>query len=192
MRFPLPDLTSKRGCGYERSRGNNHSKGRVLWRFASPTGELRPAFRGTTSDLDHHRVLGSIDSLDRAGCLRRFSAFRDRRTPSWAFVILTNRPQNVYDANVTLERDGFYLRLGTRVRDLRVAGGVTQQQLAERVGLTRASIANMERGAQHPSAFQLHQLARAFDVNVANLLADDASERGDAVQDWVTKVLQRG
>jgi transcriptional regulator with XRE-family HTH domain len=42
-----------------------------------------------------------------------------------------------------------YPTIGAQLRDLRDQRGLTQQQVAKTIGLTRSSIANIERGTQH-------------------------------------------
>lgn len=42
-----------------------------------------------------------------------------------------------------------YPTIGAQLRDLRDQRGLTQQQIANTIGLTRSSIANIERGTQH-------------------------------------------
>jgi transcriptional regulator with XRE-family HTH domain len=51
---------------------------------------------------------------------------------------------------------------GQRLNTARVAVGITQTQLAERLGLTRSSIANIEAGRQSPSAEQVVDTATAL------------------------------
>ncbi|HEY9408908.1 MAG TPA: helix-turn-helix transcriptional regulator [Jiangellaceae bacterium] len=75
---------------------------------------------------------------------------------------------------------------GNRIRDYRTAAGLTQRLLAERVGLTRASIGNIEAGFQDVGVRRLVRLASALDTTPAALLAPglepanaaEARERG--------------
>lgn len=60
---------------------------------------------------------------------------------------------------------------GGRVRDHRTAAGLTQRLLAERVGLTRASVSNIEAGFQDVTVRRLLVLAHALDTTPAELLA---------------------
>jgi transcriptional regulator with XRE-family HTH domain len=64
----------------------------------------------------------------------------------------------------------FYEEVGRRLRRARLDAGLTQQELAEQVELSRASIANIEAGRQQ---FPLHALilfARALKVKPASLM----------------------
>lgn len=50
-----------------------------------------------------------------------------------------------------------------------LADGMTQQQLAERVGVTRQTIISIERGRYRPSVELALRLARVFAVTVEEL-----------------------
>jgi transcriptional regulator with XRE-family HTH domain len=53
--------------------------------------------------------------------------------------------------------------IGRRVRDLRLQRALSQEDLAERAGISRGTVVNIERGARvHPST--LRQIARALGV----------------------------
>ena len=62
---------------------------------------------------------------------------------------------------------------GTRIRLLRTARRLSQQQLAERAGLTRNYVSAIERGTQTVDLIRLHQLADAFGLPLPTLIADD-------------------
>ena len=61
-------------------------------------------------------------------------------------------------------------RVGARVRELRSGRGLTQLALAERSGISRPSIANLEAGRQNVSLRRLCALAAALGVEVEDLL----------------------
>lgn len=71
------------------------------------------------------------------------------------------------------EIDRFYSTLGQRVRSLRLNhpdGKMNQGELAAKVSLTRASIANIETGRQRVSAHFLAELANALKVPLTELV----------------------
>lgn len=51
---------------------------------------------------------------------------------------------------------------GHRLRNFREDRGMTQEELAEAVGLSRASIANMEAGRQDPPVTMFWKLSRTL------------------------------
>ncbi len=61
---------------------------------------------------------------------------------------------------------------GRTLRALRKQRGWSQEQLAEAAGITLNYVGNLERGEQGPSLNILARLARAFDVDLAILVAD--------------------
>jgi transcriptional regulator with XRE-family HTH domain len=65
--------------------------------------------------------------------------------------------------------DWFYRGFGTKVRQAR-GGGLTQEELAARVKLSRTSIANIEAGRQRVPLHMLHVFAQALGVAPESLL----------------------
>ncbi len=61
------------------------------------------------------------------------------------------------------------------IRELREERGWTQLDLANRLGVTPATVYNWERGKYEPKASQLRALARAFGVSM-----DEIDFEGDA------------
>ncbi len=63
------------------------------------------------------------------------------------------------------------VRIGRRVRDSRAARGWTLDQLAERSGVSRRMIVNVEAGTSNASIATLLRLATALQVSLADLVA---------------------
>ena len=61
---------------------------------------------------------------------------------------------------------------GRALRRLRTERGWSQERLAEAAGITLNYVGNLERGEQGPSLNVLARLARAFDMDLAELLGD--------------------
>ena len=61
------------------------------------------------------------------------------------------------------------VRLGRRVRELRLKRGWTQAQLAKRVGLDRSYLGDVERGGRNVSAAKLELIAKGFGISLAKL-----------------------
>lgn len=60
--------------------------------------------------------------------------------------------------------------IGSRIRDLRIGTGLSQQRLAELVGVSRPAISQMESGGRKVSADELARLADALNVSADSLL----------------------
>ncbi|GAA0704682.1 hypothetical protein GCM10010193_69600 [Kitasatospora atroaurantiaca] len=65
-----------------------------------------------------------------------------------------------------------YERIGQRTKESREARGFTQQQLARAIGLTRASVGNIEAGHQRPQLHILIAIAQALGLSLFDLLGD--------------------
>lgn len=61
---------------------------------------------------------------------------------------------------------------GDRVRELRRAAGMSQEGLAEATGLHRTYISSLERGQRNVGLENIHLLATALGVPVAQLFQD--------------------
>jgi transcriptional regulator with XRE-family HTH domain len=98
--------------------------------------------------------------------------------------------------------DDFLLRFGAVVKRLRQQGGMTQADLAERLGMARTSVSNLEAGGQNLPINSLPALAAALGVRADALVADALhgaqANTGDdlltsvedpALRDWATRVV---
>jgi ribosome-binding protein aMBF1 (putative translation factor) len=65
-----------------------------------------------------------------------------------------------------VEEASLRLDLGQFVYDLRIAAGLTQKQLAERMGTTQSAVARLEGGGMNPSAALLGKLGHALGVEM--------------------------
>lgn len=67
-----------------------------------------------------------------------------------------------------------------RLREHRLrADGMTQQDLADRVGVTRQTILSIEKGRYNPSVGLALRLARAFGVSVEDIFRIENGENDD-------------
>ena len=67
--------------------------------------------------------------------------------------------------------------LGKRIRDLRLAKGLTQPQLAAKAGISQSHLSNIEQGGKkgaevQPSGAILKRIAQALEVLVGHLLGE--------------------
>lgn len=63
-----------------------------------------------------------------------------------------------------------YVQLGKRVRIRRQVLGLTQEGLAERIGVSTSFIGHIERGSRKLSVETLHDLCKALNVSADFLL----------------------
>ena len=64
---------------------------------------------------------------------------------------------------------------GRRLKEMREQAGLTQPQLAQRSGLTKAGIANLEQGRREPSWSTVVALSRALNVALDEFLQEPSS-----------------
>jgi transcriptional regulator with XRE-family HTH domain len=69
-----------------------------------------------------------------------------------------------------IDEDLLYREVGARLREQRMLVGLTQERLAERSGISRASIAIIERGKQRSPLHVLYRLCAALDIETASLI----------------------
>jgi transcriptional regulator with XRE-family HTH domain len=62
------------------------------------------------------------------------------------------------------------VRLGARIRKLRKARGWTQAEMAERIGIDRSFLADVERGKRNVSILNLELIAKGLRVSLSQLL----------------------
>ena len=62
-------------------------------------------------------------------------------------------------------------RFGRRLRGLRLRLGLTQVELAERLGIDRSYLADIERGNRNVSLVNLELIAKGFNLTLSRLLA---------------------
>ena len=60
--------------------------------------------------------------------------------------------------------------LGKRIRELRMAVGLSQEELADRAGLHRTYVGGVERGERNIGFLNLLEIAKALEVSPAEVL----------------------
>jgi transcriptional regulator with XRE-family HTH domain len=101
--------------------------------------------------------------------------------------------------------DPIYEEFGRGLYRTRKAANLTQEALAERVGLSRTSITNIEKGRQHVSIHILFSLANALGIEPAELLPEKKaafnlemmdqellkeSRLGQEAKEWVQRIIK--
>ncbi len=61
------------------------------------------------------------------------------------------------------------IRLGTRIRKLRKQRGWTQVEMAERVGIDRSFLADVERGRRNISVLNLELIAKGLRISLSQM-----------------------
>lgn len=72
---------------------------------------------------------------------------------------------------------GIRAQVASNVRRYRMALGITQAELAARLGIDRAYVSALERGLYNPTLERLEQIADALEIAPADLLQTIASTK---------------
>ncbi|MBN1945749.1 MAG: helix-turn-helix transcriptional regulator [Bradymonadales bacterium] len=77
------------------------------------------------------------------------------------------------------ESDIYAAALGKLVAEIRSSKGLTQQELADRLGVAQSTISRIEKGQVTPNAYLLRQIASALGMEVGDLsrMVDEVLER---------------
>jgi transcriptional regulator with XRE-family HTH domain len=74
------------------------------------------------------------------------------------------------DTTYTKDEKTFLLKIGNRIRELRIKANLSQEKLAFESELDRTYIGSVERGERNISVINLRKIARALKCKTADLL----------------------
>ena len=66
--------------------------------------------------------------------------------------------------------ENFYVEVGNRIKDARNLAVINQETLATQLGLTRASVINLEKGRHRPSLFLIIEIANILMCDYTSLI----------------------
>ncbi|MNK00383.1 anaerobic benzoate catabolism transcriptional regulator [compost metagenome] len=69
-----------------------------------------------------------------------------------------------------MDKNELLLRLGERVKEIRVQKGLTQTELANKIGKDHPSINKLENGKVNPSYYFLYEVAQGLGVDIKDLI----------------------
>lgn len=67
------------------------------------------------------------------------------------------------------DKQEFYLQIGKRIKKERSISGINQEALGKKVGISRVSVVNIEKGKQMPPVHVIWKIAAALDTTVDRL-----------------------
>jgi transcriptional regulator with XRE-family HTH domain len=86
----------------------------------------------------------------------------------------------------TEESDGSQVQVAKAIRGLRQRSGLSQRQLAMRMGVPRTYVSKIENEKATPTLSSLERLANALQVSVPDLLRECGPSREDDVRELMT------
>ncbi len=81
-------------------------------------------------------------------------------------------------------QEKFYQQVGERITLARKDASMKQDALASFLDLSRVSVVNIEKGRQHPSLYQIKEIARILNVSVESLIPDTVATDGKSKSNW--------
>ncbi len=66
----------------------------------------------------------------------------------------------------------FLAKFGSRVREVRISRGLSQEKLAFEIGMDLTSVNEIERGKRNPTLRTIVKIAQALGLRPADLLSD--------------------
>lgn len=72
-----------------------------------------------------------------------------------------------------MANDILSINVASKIEELRAKKGLSQEELAYSIGMSRASLANMEAGRQSISLFRLFAISEALQVEAKELLPNN-------------------
>ncbi len=80
-------------------------------------------------------------------------------------------------------------RIGAFIRERRRAAGFTQEQLADRLGVSAKAVSKWERSVCLPDASLYQPLCRQLDVTVGQLFSGGGNDQPEDARDWLIDLL---
>lgn len=84
------------------------------------------------------------------------------------------------------------LKLGENIRNLRLQHKLTQEQLADRLGVSYQSVSRWENGVTYPDIEFLPAIARQFSVTTDHLLGQDDLEKRKRIRKQIQSISKMG
>ena len=86
-------------------------------------------------------------------------------------------------------------KMGERLLAYRKSLGLTQEQLAEMVGVSRATIWAIETGKSIPNGYTMFQIAKALGVSVTDIFAEEekpSKVKRETIYKKLEEILEEG
>ena len=83
------------------------------------------------------------------------------------------------------------MSLGNKLAEARRAKNLTQEQLAEKLDVTRQAVSRWESDAAYPETDKIVRMAQILEVSCDYLLQDGVDQKGEPVRPPVTRLLKQ-
>lgn len=82
--------------------------------------------------------------------------------------------------------------IGLKIKKARIDKEITQQELAEKSGISRISISKYERGDRIPSPRILKELSKVIDIDIDGILSSSESRLNEAIKNIESEIVEEG
>lgn len=65
------------------------------------------------------------------------------------------------------------MTFGERLRDARIEKGLTQQELAQQIGVAKSTLTGYEKGNREPDVYKIKKIIKALDIDAEYLIVGD-------------------
>ena len=81
---------------------------------------------------------------------------------------------------------GYQKLINMNIRELRLKNNLTQEEFAEKIGISIQGVSNIERNRYHPTADTIDKICSAFEIIPAQLLVVTPKNNEDIIKNIVT------
>ncbi|MBI2906978.1 MAG: helix-turn-helix domain-containing protein [Chloroflexi bacterium] len=122
------------------------------------------------AEVDSSPVIRTSVARDRQ-YFRVMQASGNRLEVPWDVILYHCEPEYEYYKGKQPLEDDSTRRIGEKVRQMRMARGLSVEALARKAGMQRPNLSRLEHGKHRPSLETLERVARALGVGVAEMVA---------------------
>ena len=80
-------------------------------------------------------------------------------------------------------------KFGYRIKELRIANNLTQEQLSEKLDMERSNLAKIEAGNHFPNAENIEKLSNIFNISLSELFTfSHFKEKNELISEIVTEL----
>ena len=91
----------------------------------------------------------------------------------------------------TIEEIDFYSKIGQKIKQIRKEKELSQEQLSNKIGLSRTSITNIELGKQAILGYTLFKITKALDVDIIELLPIEICDKSNVSNKLVIREIAK-
>ncbi len=81
---------------------------------------------------------------------------------------------------------GYQKLINMNIRELRLKNNLTQEEFAEKIGISIQGVSNIERNRYQPTADTIDKICSAFEITPAQLLVVTPNNNEDIIKNIVT------